>query len=588
MMSVALFGAAAFLASLALTGVCGRLARRLGVVATPRADRWHREPVPLLGGVAIAVPVCALGPLVPGVGLPVIGFIGGAVALALFGLVDDLHALKPHTKLAGQIVVASAMTALGLQLRLTPYPLLNLILTLVWVVGVTNAFNLLDNMDGLAAGIAVIAAGYRMAFLVADGNMAAAALAAVFIGAVLGFLVRNFPPASIFMGDAGSLFIGFFVSGLSLTGGWPYSRSVVSVLLFPVLIALVPIFDTTFVTISRLLARRPVSVGGRDHTSHRLVALGLTERRAVLSLYVVALVSGSVASFTYRFGLSYSVVFIAFLALGLVIFGLYLARIHVYPDEHAATAAPGTFFDLVVTLTQRRQAATVLVDVLLIVLAYYSAYLLRFEDRFRDYRGLMVHSLPIVIGCQVLVFALFRVHHGIWRYTGVKDLVRVVEASGLGTAGAVVVLVFLYRFDGYSRAVFVLDWILLVVFVSAARLSFRVLGEYLRPALGSPSRVLLYGAGEAGMLVFRELHNNPALGRWPVGFVDDDPRKQRRAIHGVHVLGGCDELPDLIHKHHVTEVLVASTKITADRLHRLETICERQGVRVMRASFRLE
>ena len=148
-------------------------------------------------------------------------------------------------------------------LRLTGVAVLDVLLTLVWVVGITNAFNLLDNMDGLAAGMAVIAGGFRLAFFLLDGDLAAATMTAALVGALAGFLVRNFPPARIFMGDAGSLFVGFFLSGLCLVvDAAYYSRGITAVLAVPVLLLLIPIFDTTFVTVTRL-APRAAGVAGR-------------------------------------------------------------------------------------------------------------------------------------------------------------------------------------------------------------------------------------------------------------------------------------------------------------------------------------
>jgi UDP-GlcNAc:undecaprenyl-phosphate GlcNAc-1-phosphate transferase len=242
---------------------------------------------------------------------------------------------------------------------------------------------------------------------------------------------------------------------------------------------------------------------------------------------------------------------------------------------------------LLTTLSTRRQMATIVVDVMLIVLAYYSAYLLRFEDTFRLYQDLIIASLPIVIACQISAFAIFRVHYGIWRYTGLQDLMRIVKAASAGTVAALIALVYVYRFVGYSRAVFVLDWVLLIVFVSAARLSFRVLAEYLRPETGASSRVLLYGAGEGGMVVLRELRINPALHRSLVGFVDDDPIKQQRWVQGVPVLGGSDQLAEIIRKYRVDELVIASMKIPAERVRRVAQICEEEGVRTVRAALHL-
>jgi UDP-GlcNAc:undecaprenyl-phosphate GlcNAc-1-phosphate transferase len=151
----------------------------------------------------------------------------------------------------------------------------------------------------------------------------------------------------------------------------------------------------------------------------------------------------------------------------------------------------------------------------------------------------------------------------------------------------VIVLLYAYRFVGYSRAVFVIDWMLLVGFVSAVRVSFRLLAEYVRPDDGSAPRVLVYGAGEGGMVMLRELHLNPALGRSLVGFVDDDPVKQHRRMQGVPVLGGTDELPRIIRRYRVQELVIASKKIPDERVQRVERICEKQGVRTLRAGVHL-
>ena len=327
----------AFVLSVGLTLACRKLAFYLNAVASPTADRWHTSPVPLLGGVAIFASVL-LGTLsLPDQTGAMWGLLSGASAFFLLGLADDLRPFKPQIKFICQVLAACALTSMGLQLRLTDYPLLNTAITLVWIVGITNAFNLLDNMDGLAAGIAIVAVGFRLTFFLMDGNTAEAALAAILIGALLGFLVFNWTPASIFMGDAGSLFVGCYVAGLNLLGDWPYSRGTASVLVLPVLILLVPIFDTTFVTITRTLARRPISAGGCDHTSHRLVALGLSEQTAVIFLYGVAMCSGLVALFSYKHGLSYSVTFIALLVIGLILLGIYIAGLRVPHAKDATT-----------------------------------------------------------------------------------------------------------------------------------------------------------------------------------------------------------------------------------------------------------
>lgn len=561
------------------------LAHRLGAVATPRADRWHRRPIPLLGGIEIA-----LGVLVPATLLhPVDGhrlatLLVGSFGLFLLGLYDDLRPLRPQTKLLGQILAATLVAALGFKLELTPHPVANTVLTMLWIVALTNAFNLLDNMDGLAAGVGAIAAGYRLVFFAMDGDATGVALSAILVGALLGFLVNNAPPASIFMGDAGSMFLGLLVASLCLWSSEAHTRGIASVLLFPVLILIVPILDTAFVIVTRLFANRSIAVGGRDHTSHRLVQLGMSERRAVGTLYVAALVGGGVALFSRVAGLSWGIVLVTLVALAAVLLAIFLAQVKIQDDDAAATPSP---FQRVVRLPITRQMATVAIDTVSIVLAYYCAYLLRFESQLAAHEATFVRSLPIVLACQLLALGAFRAYRGIWRYTTLADVIRLVKAITAGTVAAIVVIVYELRFVGFSRAVFVLDWLLLVLLVVGSRASFRVLGELLRPRRRAGRPVLIYGADDAGELIARELLRPGANGRRPIGFLDDDPSKRGTEIHTFPVLGGPDDLASIVRDTEVAEVLVAPSAIAPEALGRVDRLCRELKVPLLRVSLQI-
>ena len=318
-------GLLALLISGALTPACRRAARSLQVVDLPRSNRWHRTPVPLLGGVAILVAVTVSSLAWTPSGGPSWTVLAGGAAIFALGVIDDVVGLSPITKLVGQTLIATALTALGLQLGLTDSAALNSGLTVFWVVALVNAFNLLDHIDGLAAGVAVIAAGFQVVFFATDGNLGEAVMAAALAGAAAGFLLFNFPPASIFLGDAGSLLIGYLIASLSLSATFPYSRSVVSILLVPVMSSLVPILDVMLVTITRRLTGRRVMVGGRDHSSHRLVALGLSDRQAVLVLYALAVTSGVLGLLSARYGVSRTAVLLIMLVVGVGWLGVRLA-----------------------------------------------------------------------------------------------------------------------------------------------------------------------------------------------------------------------------------------------------------------------
>ena len=589
----ALYFAIALFASLALTFAARALARQLGWVAKPRADRWHRKPTALFGGVGIfAAFVVAYGIRratgSPGGGL----LVACSAGMFLLGLVDDKVQLKPYAKLIGQIVLATLFTTFGLRLHWLANPILDHGLTIFWLVGVTNALNLLDNIDGAAAGVAAIAGGYLIYFCHHAGQHESAILAACFVGGTLGVLVYNFNPASIFMGDCGSLFLGFFLAGLSLVNAEIGARrNMVAVLAIPVLLLLLPILDTTLVTIARRYHGRSISQGGRDHTSHRLVAIGLSERGATLTLWLIAAGSGAVAVVVSNISTLFSVALLGVFVYGLVFLMLFLGRVKVYEQVDSPDEAPGrALLPTLADFSYKRRVFETLNDLVLIILCYYGAFLLRFDGQVEgSFLPQFVRSLPTVIVSQLAVFLAMGLYRGVWRYTGMNDLGVIVRSVGGAVGLSTIAMLFLFRFENLSRAVMVIDGLLLLIGVSGTRLSFRLLRQWLVPnrPLDDARRVLVYGAGDGGELLVRELQRNPELRMAPVGFLDDDPQKVGRLIHGVPVLGAVDDLPRLLNDRGIQDVVLSTNKITAERRERIERTCQEQGLgcRRLRISF---
>ncbi|MCC7032336.1 MAG: hypothetical protein IT179_05805 [Acidobacteria bacterium] len=568
-----------------LTVIIKRVALAADIVAVPKADRWHRGRIPLLGGVAIAGAVLMVAALVPGRSGQAWLLIAASMMLAIVGLVDDVRPIRPQTKLVAQVLVASALAGSGLTLGLTRVMALDQLITVVWLVGLSNAFNLLDNMDGLAAGIGFIASAFRLVFFLQDGNIEGAILAGILCGALAGFLVFNFQPASIFMGDTGSLFIGLMVGGLNVLGPLAYSRGTFSVLVLPVLMLLVPLFDTTFVTIARTIAGRSVAQGGRDHTSHRLVAMGLSERGAVLMLWGIAALSGMVAVLSYRYGLPYTVTLVGLLVVGVLVLAIQLGRLRVYPETGQDVPR---FVTALADFQFKRQVATVVIDAVLIVLAYYTAYLLRFEGNLERELPAFSRSLLIVLACQLAALALFRTYQDLWRFAGLHDMVNLLKATSVGAAAAVLALVSLERFQGYSRALFVIHWLLLIAFLGGSRLSFRALGELLPGPGHGARRTLIYGAGAGGVIVLREARTNRALDWHVVGFVDDDRELQRTSVQGLPVLGGLDQLARLLAEQGIEQVVVSTSALDAERRAGLRRQCAEAGIPLVQASLQFE
>jgi UDP-GlcNAc:undecaprenyl-phosphate GlcNAc-1-phosphate transferase len=289
----------ALISALLLVPILRALALKTGFVDLPATRKVHTRPLALLGGVGIYLSFALSVALTATFGLSITGIVAGAALLMILGLIDDRRGMHPLIKLAGQVAAAAIVIGCGVHVEFLNTPYLNIPFTILWIVGITNAFNLLDNMDGLSAGIALISAS---AFSVITANylflgpeqIQATTIAAALAGACLGFLRYNLYRASIFMGDAGSMVLGFVLASIGALGSW-HSETVTTSILIPVLILAYPIFDTTFVTVLRLQRGVPFYQGGKDHSSHRLVSLGLNPTEAVLLIYLFSLTNALAA-----------------------------------------------------------------------------------------------------------------------------------------------------------------------------------------------------------------------------------------------------------------------------------------------------
>ncbi|RIK40010.1 MAG: undecaprenyl/decaprenyl-phosphate alpha-N-acetylglucosaminyl 1-phosphate transferase [Chloroflexi bacterium] len=284
-----LMAASALVLAIGGTPVMRQVALRLGVIDNPAARKIHASPVPLLGGAAIYIAfIIALVFFGDRRYInEVVGIFIGATLVSLMGVADDRWGLGSYVKLAGQLVAAGILIYSGVQIRLF-YSWLDIAVTMAWVVGITNAFNLLDNMDGLSGGIAMIAAAFFTLLAAMGHQYLVGILAAALAGACAGFLVYNWNPAHVFMGDTGSLFLGFLLAAVGIKLRFPSSSETVTWMI-PVLVLALPIFDTTLVFISRLRrGKNPLTTPGKDHISHRLAVLTGSRREAVLICYLIA------------------------------------------------------------------------------------------------------------------------------------------------------------------------------------------------------------------------------------------------------------------------------------------------------------
>jgi UDP-GlcNAc:undecaprenyl-phosphate GlcNAc-1-phosphate transferase len=500
------------------------------------------------------------------------------VLLFVAGVVDDLFHLPPLAKLAVQIAAAVLVMVAGIRVQIIHEPVLAWALGIFWIVAMTNAFNLLDNMDGLAATLAAIAcAFFAIDAFTADPSRLVGIVALGICLACVGFLPYNLRlhgPAAVFMGDSGSQLLGFAVGALGLDTAWTVAGSTVATLLLPLLILAVPILDTTLVTIVRMLEGRPVSQGGRDHTSHRLVYEGLSDKRAVVLL---AIVSGAIGltSLAYerlndtRVTLAGVLITFAFL----VQFGSYLAD-----QNRQPTAAEASSF-IRSLLVHRRRLIEVLVDFALITGSFTVAYFIRLEGPAsawdRHYANL---TLPALLVSRYIFFVLFGLYRGVWRYAGARDAASIVAAVVASEAATFLFMWATEPWRGFPRGIFAVDVLLCTFLIGASRFWERAIAHALRTLVGRDvqQRVLIVGAGGSGRSLLRELRES--RGARVVGFVDDDARLRQRRIQGVPVVATLEQIGWALGRHDPDAVYVTIPAAARERLDGVVEACARAGV----------
>ena len=553
------------------------LAARLG--AAPREDRWHERTTPVLGGIGIFAGILTGFWVAVAVGAApasreLVAILGGCAILFAAGLLDDLFSLGPIPKLAAQIAAALLVIFNGLTISgLISNDFLAGVVALVWLVGMTNAFNLLDNMDGLAATLAGIAAVFfAIDALEVHKSHAVLALSLALALACVGFLPFNLRygrSAAVFMGDSGSQVLGFLLAALGLTASWKVAGTTVATLLLPILILAVPILDTTLVTVVRLLDGRPVYQGGRDHTSHRLVYHGLSEKRAVVLLAVISAALGTTSLF-------YSVLDNAWVTLigVLLTFALLVQFASVLSDVERS---PGFVADrgwLRTFVANPRRLVESLVDFALITASFALAYYLRLQGSGVSYqRHIFAVSIAVVVAARYLAFIPFGLYRGVWRYAGARDAASIVAAVVVSEVVAYLILDATQTWGPFPRSVFIIDALICTVLIGASRFWERAFVRGVSSLTGRAKRhrTLIVGAGRGGRSLLRELRETP--GEQVVGFVDDDPRLSRRRLQGVPVLGDTSEIEQILSKARPDTVLVTIPDAPRERLGLVVDAC---------------
>src|ERR1700719_1429166 len=455
---IALTFLSAFLVATLIMPVAKAASFRWGIVAQPSSDRPHQKPTALLGGVAVLAGfVVAIGIVGVLTGLPphsIPWLAGFALAMCLVGLLDDIVDLKPRHKLMLELAAISVLVWWGPQLDFFPYHAVNIALTIFWLVTATNAFNLIDGIDGLAAGVGIVAA-LSIATVAGlhqhNGTMVAALAIA---GALTGFMVFNFPPATVFMGDEGALAVGLVLGVLSIQGSCFGEGSLPARLAMPLLALMVPLLDTVTVTVTRLATGNPISRRGLNHSHHRLTRLGMSSASAAAALIGLQVIAGACAIALSLVPGYDAVLLIPFIVLFFALVALFLM------DRSFDAEAPGQMEALppiarvILSFGYKRRFVELILDVALVAAAYFGAVLLRFDFNLDITQVTqMLAGLPWIVAIGCSAFFVTGVYRGIWRYTGLAEGVRFMLAALLAGLAVKLSSSFLPIYLGRSTAV---------------------------------------------------------------------------------------------------------------------------------------
>lgn len=598
-----------FTISLALSPLMRRLAFVIGAVDLPGERKIHSVPIPRIGGVVIALSLAIT--LAAAWNIRELNaswmitdltawwpILAGAAIVFLGGAFDDVRSLPVWAKFVIQAAAAATAIALGVRIDHVSFfgsdPVslgpLALPLTFLWIVGITNAFNLVDGLDGLAVGLGSIAAGTCATLFFLRGETSDALILIVVLGALLGFLPHNFNPARIYLGDSGSMLIGYV---LAVTGIVGTQKTATALAVFvPLLVLGLPIIDTLFSMIRRFKGQKRKSASNwlqalkrmfqadQAHFHHRLMALGLSHRNAVLTLYAVAIGLSACAllSVISEYRNAGIVILTVVLAAAIGIGKLDYREMGLLPVKRLLQWHEVAF---------DRRFFLGFLDLMLITSAYGGAFVLKFYDVSGDVvTSWYVNSFPTVLITQFLCFYVFGLYRGVWRAMGVGDLVKVAVAVGAAAAISYSLVVIRHQPEG-TMSFFVVDGLLLGLFAGGIRSAYRVLDYSHQRRADHGKAALIYGAGRGGQLVLRELRQNATLGLNPIGFIDDDPALWNRTISGVPVLGKGQDVPAILDDHLITSMLISSKAIEEDRMKAVVQTCKERGVIILVTGFEL-
>ena len=608
------------LLTLALTPIVIKLAHMVGAIDHPNARKAHTVAMPRLGGVAVsaafgisllllfyldnvlAFPSWIEGP--PGIMLGV-----AMIMVVLLGVWDDVRQIRPSQKFLVQLLLASLVYAAGFHVSGITDPLgdgkLNLgawdyLVTVFWIIGVTNAINLIDGLDGLATGVSGIALLTMFPIALLQNDAGTAVVALILAGAVFGFLRYNFNPARVFLGDSGSLFLGFMLAILSL------QSSTKSTTAFAILVPMValglPIMDTLLSMARRFLRSFMHHSGGhqqeakkkgrwgamflpdRGHIHHQLLARGFSQRRVVLLLYTVSCCLG-IGAFAITIA-NNAEASIILLVVGIAL----VVGVRQLRYREIAVLRNGVFLPLFDLRLLNRNVFQVFLDIVFMIFSYGAAHVIHDAvGHANDIQRDLVLTVALVCLVQFIVFWLRGTYRFTMRQFGLAEALALTKTVILAvTLCGIAFALIPTKIEHVDLTTLMLDFYLLLTCTIGSRFSFRVLHHFFRKGRNGTRKVLIYGADREGAFALQRMLDSDAEYFSPAGFMDDRPSMEGRHVNGFQVFGGHWRLERLVRSRGIHELLLSSDDIKPEILRRLLAKAQSLGLTVRRLNVRFD
>lgn len=608
-----------FVLTLLLTPWVIRLANVIGAVDQPEERKVHIVVTPRLGGLAIftSVSISALAvfflfpDLLDGIlaSKKQIWIVSTCfVSIFILGFTDDLSSLKPGLKFGVQFIIAALIYFAGFKISNVTHPIemgmlnvemVDFPLTLLWIVGITNAYNLIDGLDGLASGVAIIASASIFIVSLLSGFIWIAFLSLILAGALAGFLRYNFNPAKIFLGDSGSLVIGFCLSILSIQSATKISTGFS--LLFPMLVLILPITDTLISMSRRFIGSYlpgkdadenqsffhkiyRMFTPDRSHIHHQLISLGLTHRNTVLLLYFVsAFFASSAILFSQIDNIEKSLVIALFIGIVLYVCVKKL-RYH-----EIAILNNGLMMPLYERWILNRTIFLSLIDSVFIAMSCILSYKLIESINPAHVELLRIDQIIIIIlPVQLTFFWITGIYRENIRQLGIGNALGIAASVTYAVLASLFVLMFIHPHPLLLSQILVFDFYFLLTFTLGLRIAYQVLSYLFSKYKKTGENVLIYGANENGTMILHKINNSPGSMIKITGFMDDDPQLEGQQIYGYPILGGHWKLNKVLSKHKIDTIFICKQSIKPENYNRLKHIAETNHVKLKRLDVRLE